>query len=185
MTMESDNAQKLRSLARRAVVYAINDNGAGQTVTVEAHAGCPRSNVPVHQQFGISSRAPLNGAVTYVVALGGDEADLLALPPANPSLAHMGNLADGETVLYDAVGQAVYLQDGKFVRVQVATQMTVEIGGETVLDLTSEQATLNVPLLVNGGIKASEDIIAGTVSVQDHLHGGVQKGSDTTGKPQA
>lgn len=185
MTMESDNAQKLRSLTRRAVVHAINDNGAGQTLTVEAHAGCPRSSVPVHQQFGLSSRAPLDGAVTHVVALGGDEADLLALPPANPSLAHMGNLASGETVLYDAVGQAVYLQDGKFVRVQAATEMTVEIGDVTVLDLTSKLATLNVPLQVNGSITASQDIVAGTVSVQGHLHVGVQKGSDTMGKPQA
>ncbi|MDE7547202.1 phage baseplate assembly protein [Acetobacter fabarum] len=172
-------------MTRRAVVHAINDNGAGQTVTLEAHAGYPRSNVPVHQQFGLSSRAPLEGAVTHVMALGGDEADLLALPPANPSLAHMGNLASGETVLYDAVGQAVYLQGGKFVRVLAATGMTVEIGGVTVLELTSKQATLNVSLQVNGGITASQDIVAGTVSVQDHLHGGVQKGSDTTGQPQA
>lgn len=185
MTSDHDNAQKLRSLSRRAVVHAINDNGAGQTVTVETHAGYPRSEVPVHQQFGLSSRAPLNGAVTHVVALGGDEADLLALPPANPSLAHMGNLASGETVLYDAVGQAVYLQDGKFVRVQAATEMMVEIGGQVVLDLTAELATLNVPLQVNGGIKTTEDIVAGTVSVQEHMHSGVQKGSDTTGTPKA
>lgn len=185
MTADHDNAQKLRSLSRRAVVHAINDNGACQTVSVEMHAGYPRSEVPVHQQFGLSSSVPLNGAVTHVVALGGDEADLLALPPANPSLAHMGNLASGETVLYDAVGQAVYLQDGKFVRVQAVTKMMVEIGGEVVLDLTAKLATLNVPLQVNGSIKATDDIVAGTVSLQDHLHGGVQQGNDKTGKPQA
>ena len=185
MTQENDNAQKLRSLARRGVVHAINDNGAGQSVTVETHAGYPRSNVPVHQQFGLSSRAPAAGAVTHVLASGGDEADLIALPPSNPSIAHMGELSEGETVLYDAVGQAVYLENGKFVRVLVNEQLSVEISGATVFSLTQEKALFNVPLEVQGGIKASDDIIAGTVSLQNHLHGGVQKGGDQTGKPQA
>lgn len=185
MTDSHDNAQKLRSLTRRAVVHAINDNGAGQTVTVEAHAGCPRSDVPVHQPFGFSSHAPVRGALTHVIPLGGDEADLMALPPANPSTGHMGGLSEGESVLYDAVGQAVYLQDGRIIRVQAATEMTIEIGGEVVLDLTADLATLNVPLKVKGGIQASEDIVAGKISLQNHSHGGVQAGSASTGAPQA
>lgn len=159
MTGEHDNAQKLRSLTRRAVVHAIDDSGSTQTVTAEAHAGYPRSCVPVHQQFGLASHAPVDGAVTHVVAVGGDEADLVAFPPANPSVAHMGGLAEGETILYDAVGQAVYLESGKLVRVQAHTEMMVEIGGKTVLDLTATLATLNVDLKVNGRIDATGDVV--------------------------
>lgn len=184
MNIAHEIAQRVRSLFARAVVHAIDDSGAGQRVTIEAQAGYPRSQVLVHQQFGLSSHAPLDGAITHVFAAGGDAADLVALPPANPSLAHMGALAEGETVLYDAVGQAVYLHDGKFVRVQAAQEMTVEIGGQTILDLTSALATLNVPLKVNGGISATDDVVANGVSLIGHLHTGVQTGTSTSGPPQ-
>ena len=183
MTGEHDNAQKLRSLTKRAVVHAIDDTGATKTVTAEAHAGYPRSGIPVHQQFGLASRAPVDGAVTHVVAVGGDEADLIALPPANPSVAHMGGLAEGETVLYDAVGQAVYLKAGKIVRVQANTEMTVEIGGKTVLDMTATLATLNVDLKVKGKINATGDIVGNGISLDDHTH--LENGQgNQTGKPQ-
>ncbi|MCP9320099.1 phage baseplate assembly protein [Acetobacter persici] len=181
----SENTQKLRSLTRRAVVHAVDDSGAEQMVTVEAHAGYPRSKVPVHQQFGFASHVPLDGAVTHVVALGGDEADLTALPPSNPSLAHMGDLGEGESIHYDAVGQAVYLQDGRIVRVIAHSEMTVEIGGQTVLDLTPELATLNVPLKVNGTITATEDVTGNGVSLHDHVHTEVKYGSDTSGPPKS
>ncbi|KAB8124009.1 hypothetical protein D3W54_07100 [Komagataeibacter medellinensis] len=175
---------QLRSLATRAVVQAIDDTGANQSVTVAAHAGRTRSQVPVHQQFGLSSHAPVKGAVAPIVALGGDPSDLVALPPANPSLSRVGGLAEGETVLYDAIGQQVYLQDGKIVRIVAATEMTVEIGGKTLLDITPQGATLNVDLQVNGKIAATGDVTAGNISVQKHPHDGVQPGSGITGAPQ-
>lgn len=181
----SEVAQKLRSLARRAVVHAVDDSGPQQTITMEAHEGYPRSKVPVHQQFGFASHVPVDGAVTHVVALGGDEADLTALPPANPTVAHIGGLSEGESIHYDAVGQAVYLQDGRIVRVIAHSEMAVEIGGTVVLDLTSELATLNVPLKVKGGIEATEDIVGKGVSLHDHTHSGVKAGSDTSGAPEA
>ncbi|GAB6968405.1 hypothetical protein JCM25156A_32340 [Komagataeibacter kakiaceti JCM 25156] len=176
---------QLRGLAVRAVVQAIDDTGANQLVTVTAHAGRTRSQVPVHQQFGLSSCAPVKGAVTPVVALGGDPSDLVALPPANPSLARAGGLDEGETVLYDSVGQQIYLQDGKIVRIIAATEMRVEIGGKTLLDITPQGATLNVDLKVNGTIAATGDIKAGDISVQEHLHNGVQVGTGETGAPQS
>ena len=139
----------------------------------------------MHQQFGLSSRAPVDGAITHVFAAGGDEADLVALPPANPSLAHLGGLAEGETVLYDAVGQAVYLEDGKFVRIQAAQEMKVEIGGNVILDLTATLATLSVDLQVNGKITAPGDVVGEGISLHDHRHTQVKTGTDTSGPPQA
>ncbi len=185
MSIAHEIAQRVRSLFGRAVVHAIDDTTSGQRVTIEGRAGYVRSRVPVHQQFGLSSRAPVDGAVTHVFAAGADEADLVALPPANPSLAHMGALGEGETVVYDAVGQAVYLQDGKFVRIQAAQEMKVEIGGNVILDLTGALATLSVDLQVNGKITATEDVVANGVSLHDHPHTKVQSGQDTSGPPQA
>lgn len=37
---------------------------------------------------------------------------------------------------------------------------------------------------VNGSIKASKDIVAGSISLQGHIHGNVRSGDSTTGKPQ-
>lgn len=185
MSIAHEIAQRMRSLFGRAVVHSVDDSGSGQRVTIEGRAGHVRSDVPVHQQFGLSSRAPLDGAVTHVFAAGGDEADLVALPPANPSLAHMGELGDGETVLYDAAGQAVYLEGGRFVRIQAAQEMKVEIGGIVILDLTATLATLSVDLQVNGKITAQGDVVGKGVSLHDHLHTKVQSGGDTSGPPQA
>lgn len=175
---------QLRGIAVRAAVQAIDDTGANQFLTIAGHTGRVRSQVPVHQQFGLSSHAPLNGAIAPIVCLGGDQSDLVALPPANPSMSRMGKLSEGETVLYDQMGQQVYLQNGTIVRVIAAKEMRVEIGGKTILDITPQGATLNADLTVNGKIAATGDVVAGNISVQKHTHGDVQPGSGSTGEPQ-
>lgn len=52
---------------------------------------------------------------------------------------------------------------------------TVIINGDT---------TINGNLQVNGTIQATGDITAGSISLQNHIHSGVETGSGTTGKPQ-
>lgn len=179
----------VRALFVRAVVRSIDDTGAEQMLTVQSHYGRVRSGVPVHQPFGFASYAPLDGAVTPVVAVGGDQADLMALPPANPSRARFGRLGEGDSVLYDACGQRIYIQNGKIVRLDCASEMLVTIGGIPILDLTAKQATLNVPLAVKGGITATGDIAAqgdvkaGSISLTGHDHP-VTDAPGTTGKPQ-
>lgn len=37
---------------------------------------------------------------------------------------------------------------------------------------------------VNGSIKTSGDVVAGSISLQGHIHGNVQGGNGTTGRPQ-
>lgn len=173
----------VRGLFVRAVVHAIDDTGSEQMLSVESHFGRMRSRVPVHQAFGFASHAPLDGAVAPVVAIGGDHADLMALPPANPSKARFGKLGEGDSVLYDACGQRVYVQNGKIVRIDCTAEMLVTIGGSPILDLTATQATLNVPLKVNGGIDATKDIVAGGISLMNHPHTGVKSGTDKSGAP--
>ncbi|WP_308719183.1 phage baseplate assembly protein [Komagataeibacter xylinus] len=178
-----------RGMHVRAVVQAIDDTGGEQVVSAQAHAGGGRSQIPVHQPFGFSSHAPLDGAVTHVVAVGGDHADLVALPPANPSVARFGALAEGETVMYDAWGQRIHMIGGKIVAIDAAQELQVNIGGALILDLTAKGAQLNVPLSVKGTITATEDITTqgdvktATVSLNEHPHGGVTAGSDQSGPP--
>ena len=37
---------------------------------------------------------------------------------------------------------------------------------------------------VNGSIKTTGDVVAGSISLQGHVHNGVETGGGTTGKPQ-
>ena len=40
-----------------------------------------------------------------------------------------------------------------------------------------------VAMAVQGSIKASEDVLAGTISLAKHTHGGVKAGGDQSGGP--
>ncbi|WP_082779977.1 phage baseplate assembly protein domain-containing protein [Gluconobacter albidus] len=180
--MELHYAQRSQTL--RGVVQELNDTGPDQTVSLQMHFGQARSRVPVHQPFGFSSHAPLDGAVTHVIQNGADPSDLFALPVANPSAARMSGLQSGESILYDAAGQKVYLQNGKIVRIDALEEMRVSIGGQPVLDVTPEGVVITGSLSVSKGITAGDDVKAGGISLQNHTHSNVKQGTDSTGKPQ-
>ncbi|WP_062497086.1 phage baseplate assembly protein domain-containing protein [Gluconobacter potus] len=173
-----------RSQTLRGVVQDLNDSGPSQTVSVKMHYGQERSSVPVHQPFGFSSYAPLDGAVTHVIQNGADPSDLFALPPANPSAARMSGLQAGESILYDAAGQKVYLQDGKIVRIDALEEMRVSIDGQPVLDVTPDGVTITGWLKVSETVTAEKDVMADGISLKDHVHSGVKQGTDDTGAPQ-
>lgn len=182
----------LRSLFSRAVVLGIEDTGATQDILVQTHSGRTRSRVPVHFPFGFGSHAPLDGAVTTVVAAGGDHSDMIAFPPSNPSAARMGNLSEGESVLYDAVGQKIYLKNGRIVQVDATAQLDVRIAGASILTVNKDGASLTGTLTVSQNIVAQGDITAsGTVtgdkdvlgagkSMKGHQHTSATAGSPTS-----
>ncbi|MFJ7312511.1 Gp138 family membrane-puncturing spike protein [Pseudomonas sp. NPDC098747] len=51
------------------------------------------------------------------------------------------------------------------------------------LNLTAPLVTINGNMKVNGRIDATDDVVAGTVSLQNHLTGGVTPGDGNSGKP--
>jgi len=166
----------IRGHTVRGVVQNMDDTGGSQTMTVGMHYGTTRSQVPVHYPFGFGAYAPLDGAVTHVIANGGDPSDLIALPPSNPSVARMGNLQPGESVLYDAVGQKVYLMGGKIVRIDCLQELQVRIAGTTVLDVTEDGVAITGSLSVSkdittqSNVNAQGDVKAGNISLQQHKH---------------
>lgn len=187
-----DLFMQVRGLFSRAVVNDLDDTGSNQTVTLTSHFGRTRSKVPVHYPFGFSSHVPHDGAVTAVVAAGGDHADPIALPPSNPSAARMGNLAEGETVLYDAVGQKLYLKDGKIVQIDAAEQLDVRIAGTSILTVDKDGASLTGTLKVSkdiitqgdvtasGTVTGQKDVVGAGKSLKGHTHTSGKEGSPTT-----
>lgn len=168
----------------RAVVEDLDDTGPEQLLTLQAHYGQVRGKVPVWQPFGFSSSVPLDGAITHMIQVGSDPSDVIALPPANPAAARMGGLNTGETLLYDASGQKVYLQDGKIIRVDAHQELLVSIGGQTVLDVTEDGVAITGKLTVTKTIEAEGDVTGAGISLSKHKHGGVKAGSDETGAPE-
>ncbi|QDH13805.1 hypothetical protein E3E12_05985 [Formicincola oecophyllae] len=173
-----DLAHSIRSQILRGVVKALDDSGGQQKVAVEMHVGQVRSGVPVLQTFGFSSHVPLNGAVTHVLQNGADPSDLFALPPENPSIARMGGLNEGESVVYDAAGQRLHFQDGKLLKVSVQDAIVIEVAGVEIMRVDADG------LHIQGSINSTGDQVAGGISTQSHIHGGVKTGPASTGKPE-
>jgi GpV Apex motif len=70
----------------------------------------------------------------------------------------------------------------------VGGNLTATIDGTASVDstgdmtLTAPLLTIDAPVQVNGTVTATGDVKAGTISLEEHVHGGVQSGgSDTTG----
>lgn len=102
-----------RGIVSRAVVRSTNDGGETQTASVTTHRHVDRTDVEIAQPFGFSSRAP-GGGMMVVLAVGGDQGDLIGLPVAAPG-SRLGNLAEGEAAMHNAKGDRAHAKaDGTF-----------------------------------------------------------------------
>lgn len=174
----------LRSQHTRGVVLEVDDSGPEQTVTVQMHYGQVRSGVPVWHMFGFSSHVPLDGAVVQLFQNGADPSDLVAMPAANFAAFRMGGIQSGETVLYDAAGQKVYLQNGRVVAIDALEEMRVSVAGQTIFDVTAQGVDITGDVTVSGEIIAKGDVTGKGISLTNHTHSGVKAGTDSSGKPQ-
>lgn len=169
--MNTEDAASMRGQVVRAVVHSINDSGGSQALTVETHEGVVRSGVEVLQPYGLASK-PAAGGLTVLLAIGGDQGDMVALPAAGG--ARLG-VEDGEAALYTDEGTRVHLRAGGLVEVAAATSVEVVVGGTKLLvsaagveitgDLTVSGSLTSGPLTVSGGASVTGNISAtGTVS---------------------
>lgn len=109
--MDKKTADKLRGMIRRATIKNVRDDGETQRCSVEVAEGVWRDDVEVSQPFGFASSVPEDGALALVIAIGGDEGDLVVLPIANPS-KRMGGLAEGEVGMYNGHGDKFVMKKG-------------------------------------------------------------------------
>lgn len=114
-----------RGIVSRAVVRSTNDGGETQTASVTTHRHVDRTDVEVAQPFGFSSRAP-GGGLMVVLAVGGDQGDLVGLPVAAPG-SRLGNLAEGEAAMHNAKGDRAHVKaDGTF-EIVSASKVVVKV----------------------------------------------------------
>lgn len=186
MSQMRDIFHTIRGLCARAVVRATDDGGETQTASARIYSGVDRTGIEVVQPFGIASR-PRPGGVMVVLAVGGDQGDLVGLPVADPA-DRMGGLEEGETVIYGADGSRVHISaEGKISAVgQTEIELRIE---DTTLTMTADEIVSQV-----GGTRLTQtdagwEFEGGTIkhngkSIDDsHIHGGITIGPDNTDVP--
>ena len=174
----------VRGAAVRGTVYNLDDTGGAQLVDAETHAGVARAQVEVLHPYGFCASAPAGYSYTVLLAMGADQGDMLALPPAAPSL-RFGNLAPGEVAVYDSAGNRLHIKAGG--NIDLLAAALLHLMGQSVTIDAPAGVTINGPLTVNGGIAATQDVVAGqgghAVSVLNHQHTETQPGTGESGPP--
>jgi len=132
--MDEETAGDVRTLVRRGNLKNFKDDGETQTASVEVAEGIWRDDVEVLQPYGFASHVPADGAVGIVLAVGGDEGDMVILPVANPS-NRMGGLKEGEVGFYNEHGDKAILTTGG--SLDISTGATVNITTDTGVTITA------------------------------------------------
>ncbi len=100
-----------RGAAVLGEVLGIDDTGEAQTVTVRTHEDVVRTGVEVASIHGLASN-PGNGSTCILLAIGGDQGHLVALPLMGIG-TRFGKLRPGAAALYDDAGNhLVFTADG-------------------------------------------------------------------------
>lgn len=134
-------AAALRGLVARGLVRTTSDAGAAQTAEVTVARHVDRSGVEIIQPFGLASRPPAGGSMV-VLAVGGDQGDLVGLPVAAPS-SRLGHLAEGESALYGGDGTRVHIKADGTVHVPAGKAVVITCGDLTIeIDKASGRARM-------------------------------------------
>lgn len=167
--MDKETADITRGIARRTTLKNINDDGEMQTASVEVGDGIFRDNVEVLQPFGSISHSDDDGALGIVLALGGDQGDLVILPIGNPS-KRTGKTPKGTVGNANANGdQVVIYPDGRVV-IKGATSITAGVGACTLTITDGEFAFA-------GGVITHDGVVI------DKTHGHVSAPDGPPGPP--
>lgn len=112
-----------------------------------------------------------------------------------PGVSSPGDTGSGEILLKHSGGSYVKLtSDGKIningqleINAEAANQITLEapiinLKGNVIIDgdLTANNGTIS---MTGGTFTTSQDVVAGTISLKNHVHSGVTTGGDDTGAP--
>lgn len=111
----------------------------------------------------------------------------------------MMHLQSGEAVAVDS-GKTITVKSGTTIALEAGSSLSLKVGGSTLvieggsITLQSGQINLNGPIAgggaggaqatFSGGIDAKKDVTAGGISLQTHVHGGIQPGGGKTGTPE-
>lgn len=183
-------------LLRRVFRRAMDVNTPSQEVQIESLADEPHSDVEVLGVYGVEAVPPDEVDEGLGCFVGGESDHGVVLgwfdKLYRPKGLHAGEVAFyskfGQTMLFDRLGQVVITDqagskiamqaNGDIVHVPASGVMRV-IGSLNV----SDGIHANGVISTNTSITSAGDVTAGGLSMQGHVHGGVQHGSDDSAGP--
>jgi phage gp45-like len=125
-----------------------------------------RDETPMVAHYGIASR-PLPGAQAVMVFPFGDRSKGLII--ATNDARYQIELQEGEVAIHTDEGDHVHLKRGRVISIKAGTRLEID-----------------TPLIkTTGRIEAAGDVVAGAISLQKHVHGGVRGGDSQTSGPVA
>ena len=186
-------SRRMRNIVARGVISLVRDAHKWQSTQLELLDGEVLDDAERAQQYGFSS-VPHAGAEAVVLFVGADRSHPVVLA-VDDRRYRVQALKNGEVVIYTDEGDRIHLKRERTIEVttrhfvvkaeddvQVETASTrfatgaLAFGGQGGGAVTAQLA---------GGIVASQDLQSngGAVSLNRHVHTGVQAGSDTTASP--
>lgn len=137
---------KVQLMVGRAILGAINDGGAVQTVQAHLMADEVQDDAERIQQYGYTS-VPLPGAEAVLVFVGGNRDHGLVIATEDRRYRLVG-LAAGEVAIYDDQGQKVHL---------TRTGIVVNGAGKPITLTNASKVRMETSLEVTGDIKDNCD----------------------------
>lgn len=169
--MDKETADKTRGMVRRGVLKNIKDDGQTQTASVEVAEGVWRHDVEIMQPYGSASHVPADGSLAVVLAIGGDQGDLVVMNVSNPS-KRLGKLPEGAVGNYNEHGDRVLVLPDGTVQVAAGTALDVTIGGVK-FRVSAEGVDITGGHVRHNGVNIGDT----------HVHGGIVPGSADTDVP--
>jgi phage gp45-like len=161
---------------------SVEANGIRTCQTTHYNGAQTINNTPLIQQYGFAS-SPLPGCSKIGISTSGDKNNLVVLGTNDKTHRPLNNFTNGDVQLHDST-QTVHLVYGDHIDVIAKNALNITIDGVLVCIMTSTGIQFKVPVSVMGTITATGDITAGTVTLETHVHVGVQGGLGTSGLPE-
>ena len=178
--------------AQGRVVVKVGDVETDQIRWLERRAGETRTWSPPSVGEQMLLLCP-SGEIAGAIALGGVSAS--AFPFPGNSKRELVEFTDGAVLAYDPEAHKldVTLPDGATIVVSSTGGVTIDCsdGGMTItapsggvtIDASDGGVSITGDVDVQGKVTASDDVLAGAISLKSHTHGGVSAGVAHSGAP--
>ena len=170
-----------------------------------------RDNLEHMEPYGFTSEPFLDEQTDAVIAFTDDSREHGLVICVADRRYRLKALKKGEVAMYDDLGRKIYLRregiliDGASSKIDIKTSTTVNINASASVNVTTSNVSITSPettisghVTIKGGLNVSGgsgaavegsltttgDVVANSISLDNHVHTGVQPGGGNTGGPQ-
>lgn len=162
----------MRNFLARGVVALVDAGRKLQGLQMRLTADEVKDGMEHFEPYGFTSN-PLPGAEALAAFLGGDRSHGVVVCVADRRF-RLQALKSGEVAIYTDEGDRLHFKRGRVIEIET---LTLKVKAETAVEF-------DTPVIrTTGQIVSQGDQIAAGVSQVNHLHEGVAKGIQQSGKP--